>query len=254
MTNKAKEGAGNGEAQARQLLTFNVGEQLFGVEIHVIKEIIQFGTVTRVPMVPNYIRGVLNLRGAVVPVVDLLARFGNAAAVPGKRACIVIIEVAQEGARQDVGILVDSVSEVLDVDAGNIEPPPLTHVPRTKRGVISYAARDIGERLAARALVAFTQSGDTVRRLARLHTPLPLLAFTALPEVRSQLALTWGTETFLVPMMDSTDSMIRQVDESLLELGRYKRGDLVVIVAGAPPGTVGSTNLIQVHRIGADDL
>lgn len=116
--------AAEGSPQARQLLTFNVGEQLFGVEIHVIKEIIQYGAVTRVPMVPAYIRGVLNLRGAVVPVVDLLARFGNTAAVPGKRACTVIIEVAQEGMRQDVGILVDSVSEVLEVDAANIEPAP----------------------------------------------------------------------------------------------------------------------------------
>jgi pyruvate kinase len=139
------------------------------------------------------------------------------------------------------------------VEENSTVAPPLTHVPRTKRGVISYAARDIGERLDAKALVAFTQSGDTVRRLARLHTPLPLLAFTALPEVRSQLALTWGTETFIVPHMETTDTMIRQVDKSLLELGRYKRGDLVVIVAGAPPGTVGSTNLIHVHRIGEDD-
>ncbi|MET0899158.1 MAG: pyruvate kinase [Mycobacterium sp.] len=139
------------------------------------------------------------------------------------------------------------------VEENSTAAPPLTHVPRTKRGVISYAARDIGERLDAKALVAFTQSGDTVRRLARLHTPLPLLAFTALPEVRSQLALTWGTETFIVPHIDTTDGMIRQVDQSLLELGRYKRGDLVVIVAGAPPGTVGSTNLIHVHRIGEDD-
>ncbi|WP_197383148.1 pyruvate kinase [Mycolicibacterium mengxianglii] len=139
------------------------------------------------------------------------------------------------------------------VEENSTAAPPLTHVPRTKRGVISYAARDIGERLDAKALVAFTQSGDTVRRLARLHTPLPLLAFTALPEVRSQLALTWGTETFIVPHIATTDGMIRQVDHSLLELGRYKRGDLVVIVAGAPPGTVGSTNLIHVHRIGEDD-
>ena len=131
--------------------------------------------------------------------------------------------------------------------------PPLTHVPRTKRGVISYAARDIGERLDAKALVAFTESGDTVRRLARLHTPLPLLAFTALPEVRSQLALTWGTETFINGHMSSTDDMIRFADRELLMMGRYKRGDLVVIVAGAPPGTVGSTNLIHVHRIGEDD-
>ncbi|KJX75228.1 pyruvate kinase [Mycobacterium lepromatosis] len=143
---------------------------------------------------------------------------------------------------------------VCAVEENSTAAPPLTHVPRTKRGVISYAARDIGERLDAKALVAFTQSGDTVRRLARLHTPLPLLAFTAWPEVRSQLAMTWGTETFLVPKMLSTDGMIRQVDRSLLELGRYKRGDLVVIVAGTPPGTVGSTNLIHVHRIGEDDV
>ncbi|KAA0084207.1 pyruvate kinase [Mycolicibacterium sp. P9-64] len=142
---------------------------------------------------------------------------------------------------------------VTAVEDNSTAAPPLTHVPRTKRGVISYAARDIGERLDAKALVAFTQSGDTLRRLARLHTPLPLLAFTPLPEVRSQLALTWGTETFIVPHIDTTDGMIRQVDESLLGLGRYKRGDLVVIVAGAPPGTVGSTNMIHVHRIGEDD-
>lgn len=131
--------------------------------------------------------------------------------------------------------------------------PPLTHVPRTKRGVISYAARDIGERLNAKALVAFTQSGDTVRRLARLHTPLPLLAFTPVSEVRSQLSLTWGVETFLVPRVESTDKMISQVDESMLSIGRYKKGDLVVIVAGSPPGTVGSTNLIRVHRLGEED-
>ncbi|WP_194820279.1 pyruvate kinase [Nocardia sp. XZ_19_385] len=139
------------------------------------------------------------------------------------------------------------------VEAESTQVPPLTHVPRTKRGVISYAARDIGERLNAKALVAFTQSGDTVRRLARLHTPLPLLAFTPLPEVRSQLSLTWGTETFIVPTVDSTDAMIHQVDVALLSLGRYQKGDLVVIVAGSPPGTVGSTNLIHVHRIGEED-
>ncbi|PBC49187.1 pyruvate kinase [Rhodococcus sp. ACS1] len=139
------------------------------------------------------------------------------------------------------------------VENESTQVPPLTHVPRTKRGVISYAARDIGERLDAKALVAFTQSGDTVRRLARLHTPLPLLAFTPLPEVRSQLSLTWGTETFIVDPVDSTDAMVRQVDNALLGLGRYQKGELVVIVAGSPPGTVGSTNLIHVHRIGEDD-
>jgi pyruvate kinase len=135
----------------------------------------------------------------------------------------------------------------------SVSAPPLTHTPRTKAGVISYAARDIGERLDARALVAFTSSGDTVRRLARLHSPLPLLAFVTIPELRSRLALTWGTETFIVPATDSTDDMIRQVDQALLALARYQRGDLVIIVAGAPPGTVGSTNLIHVHRIGEND-
>jgi pyruvate kinase len=139
------------------------------------------------------------------------------------------------------------------VEAGSATPPPLSHVPRTKRGVISYAARDIGERLNAKALVAFTQSGDTVRRLARLHTRLPLLAFTPEESVRSQLALTWGTETFLVPKVDTTDQMVRQVDQAMLSLGRYQRGDMVVIVAGSPPGTVGSTNLIRVHRLGEED-
>jgi pyruvate kinase len=139
------------------------------------------------------------------------------------------------------------------MEEGAPEPPPLTHVPRTKRGVISYAARDIGERLDAKALIAFTSSGDTVRRLSRLHCKLPLLAFVTAPEIRSQLALTWGTETFVVPEAGSTDDMIRQVDHALLHMGRYQRGDLVVIVAGAPPGTIGSTNLIHIHRIGEND-
>jgi pyruvate kinase len=139
------------------------------------------------------------------------------------------------------------------VEEGSSEPPPLTHVPRTKRGVISYAARDIGERLDARALVAFTQSGDTVKRLARLHSHLPLLAFTTEPDVRSQLALTWGAETFVVGPRTNTDDMIRQVDAELLGMGRFERGDLVIIVAGAPPGTIGSTNLIHIHRIGEND-
>ncbi|GGG11621.1 pyruvate kinase [Rhodococcoides trifolii] len=143
------------------------------------------------------------------------------------------------------------IVETVETDGDAV--PALSHTPRTKRGVISYAARDIGERLDAKALVAFTQSGDTVRRMARLHSRLPLLAFTSIPEVRSQLALTWGTETFLVPFVDTTDGMVREVDKSLLELERYNRGDQVVIVAGAPPGTVGSTNLITVHRLGEED-
>jgi pyruvate kinase len=146
------------------------------------------------------------------------------------------------------------IVEAVEVGSPNVPPLKLNYVPRTKRGVLSYAARDIGERLGAKALVAFTQSGDTVRRLARLHTHLPLLAFTPEPPVRSQLALTWGTETFLVPRVETTDAMVRLVDQAMLSIGRYQPGDLVVIVAGSPPATVGSTNLIRVHRLGEEDL
>ena len=139
------------------------------------------------------------------------------------------------------------------VEAGPANVPPLNHVPRTQRGVLSFAARDIGERLSARALVAFSVSGDTVRRLARLHTRLPLLAFTPRPETRSQLAMSWGVETFLVDYVTSTDAMVRQVDNAILSIGRFNKGDIVVIVAGSPPGVAGATNLIRVHRLGEED-
>lgn len=149
---------------------------------------------------------------------------------------------------------VRTMAQIIEaVEDGPVNVPPLNHVPRTKRGVLSYAARDIGERLSARALVAFTQSGDTVRRLARLHTRLPLLAFTPMPEVRSQLALSWGVETFLVDSVESTDAMVRQVDHAMLSIERFQPGDLVIIVAGSPPSTVGSTNFIRVHRLGEED-
>ena len=132
--------------------------------------------------------------------------------------------------------------------------PDLTHVPRTKRGVISYAARDIGERLNAQALVAFTSSGDTARRVARLHSHPPLLVFTPDPAVRSQLALTWGAETFLTPRVRTTDDMMKAVDEALLAMPEYSRGDMMVVVAGTPPGNTGNTNLIHVHMLGEDVL
>jgi pyruvate kinase len=149
---------------------------------------------------------------------------------------------------------VRTMAQIIEaVEAGPATVPPLNHVPRTQRGVLSFAARDIGERLSARALVAFSVSGDTVRRLARLHTRLPLLAFTPRAEVRSQLAMSWGVETFLVDYVTSTDAMVRQVDNAILSIGRFKAGDIVVIVAGSPPGHSGSTNLIRVHRLGEED-
>lgn len=130
--------------------------------------------------------------------------------------------------------------------------PPLSHVPRTKRGVISYSARDIAERLNARALVCFTTSGDTARRVARLHSHLPLLVFTPNQEVRSQLALTWGTETFLSPKVSSTDDMLTVLDKALLAMDDYHRDDMMVVVAGSPPGVSGNTNMIHVHLLGED--
>ncbi|MDQ1617941.1 MAG: pyruvate kinase [Actinomycetota bacterium] len=128
--------------------------------------------------------------------------------------------------------------------------PPLAGTPRTKSGAITRAAADVGAILGARYLVAFTQTGDSARRMSRLRSPIPLLAFTPVQAVRSQLALSWGVETFLTPMVTHTDDMVRQVDRLLLEVGRAQRGDLVVIVAGSPPGLKGSTNALRVHRIG----
>ncbi|OII62439.1 pyruvate kinase [Streptomyces sp. CC53] len=130
--------------------------------------------------------------------------------------------------------------------------PPLTErsKPRTQGGAVARAAAEIGDFLGAKFLVAFTQSGDTARRLSRYRSPIPLLAFTPDPATRSQLNLTWGVETFLGPHVESTDAMVAQVDEHLLEIGRCRPGDIVVITAGSPPGVSGSTNLVRVHRIG----
>ncbi len=122
--------------------------------------------------------------------------------------------------------------------------------PRTRGGVIAKAAAEVGDRVGAKFLVAFTQSGDSARRLARYRGKIQVLAFTPEPIVRSQLSLTWGVETFLTAAVEHTDEMVRQVDEQLLRIGRVKEGDLVVIIAGSPPGIPGSTNALRIHRMG----
>src|SRR5689334_4865863 len=122
--------------------------------------------------------------------------------------------------------------------------------PQTTGGAIARAAGEVGAAVGARALVAFTMTGDTARRLARCRSPIPLLAFTTEAATRSQLALTWGAETFLVPAVAHTDDMVRQVEAALRDVGRCTPGDLVVLVAGSPPGTPGRTNALRVHRIG----
>jgi pyruvate kinase len=140
---------------------------------------------------------------------------------------------------------------VRTTEAGDIRVPRLGHDPKTRGGAITQAASNIARAVNARALVAFSQTGDTVRRLARLHCELPLLAFTPDDLVRNQLTLSWGVETFLVDYVEHTDAMFRQVDHALLGLGRGLPGDLVVVVAGTPANTPGSTNTLRIHQLGS---
>ncbi|MGY1746165.1 pyruvate kinase [Blastococcus sp. SYSU D00695] len=148
---------------------------------------------------------------------------------------------------------VRTMDRIIDaVESDSVRAPELVRVSRSRAGAIVRAARDISETLGVKALATFTQTGETARRLAALHPRQPLLAFTVDARVRSQLALSWGVETFLVPAVQHTDDMVRQVDFSLLAIGRLKEGDRVVVVAGSPPNTVGSTNLIRVHEVGTD--
>jgi pyruvate kinase len=133
--------------------------------------------------------------------------------------------------------------------------PPLTerNKPRTQGGAVARAAAEMGDFLNAKFLVAFTQSGDTARRLSRYRSPIPVLAFTPEPATRSQLNLTWGVETFLGPVVQTTDAIVDHVDEQLLRIGRCQKGDVVIITAGSPPGVAGTTNMVRVHHIGEDD-
>src|SRR6476646_2197487 len=127
---------------------------------------------------------------------------------------------------------------------------PLVTRPNSKGGAVTAAAAEIGELLGCKYLITFTTSGDSTRRLSRVRPRIPMLAFTPNQWTRSQLALTWGVETFLVDDARHTDEMAMQVDEVLLAAGRVVEGDNVVIVAGSPPGIPGSTNALRVHRIG----
>jgi purine-binding chemotaxis protein CheW len=107
-----------------QYLSFRLGDETFGLGILAVREIIEYGGMTDVPMMPPCVRGVINLRGAVVPVLDLAARFGRAPATIGRRSCIVIVESGMPLEQQVLGLLVDAVHAVLDIDPGQIEPPP----------------------------------------------------------------------------------------------------------------------------------
>lgn len=131
---------------------------------------------------------------------------------------------------------------------------PLGSVPSTRGGAITRAAAEIGERIGVKYLVTFTQSGDSARRMSRLRAPIPLLAFTPEEDVRNRLSLSWGVQTYQVPRVDDTDSMVSQVDHTLRANGLAEVGDYVVVVAGTPVGVVGSTNTVVVHKIGDEEL
>ncbi|GIE35028.1 pyruvate kinase [Actinoplanes italicus] len=139
---------------------------------------------------------------------------------------------------------------VTTTEAGGMGVPRLQHDPRTHGGALTVAASQIARNIGAKALVAFSQTGDTVKRLSRLHCDLPLYAFTPVAEVRNTLALSWGVETFLTDFVEHTDDMFRQVDAKMLGLGLAKPGDYVVVVAGSPPNAPGSTNTLRVHQLG----
>ncbi|HMM75872.1 MAG TPA: chemotaxis protein CheW [Gammaproteobacteria bacterium] len=107
-----------------QYLTFRLGDETFAIGILAVKEILEYGLVTAVPMMPSFVRGVINLRGRVVPVVDLSLRFGGTRSESTRRTCIIILEVGPEAERQDVGVVVDAVSQVLEISPADVEPAP----------------------------------------------------------------------------------------------------------------------------------
>jgi len=122
--------------------------------------------------------------------------------------------------------------------------------PRTQGGAVARAACELGDFLGARALVAFTKSGDTARRLSRYRSPIPVLAFTPDVATRNQLTLSWGVETFVTPQVDNTDAMVNQVDDEVRRLGGYQDGDTLIVTAGSPPGVAGTTNMVRVNHLG----
>lgn len=127
---------------------------------------------------------------------------------------------------------------------------PIKTAPRSKGGAITKAATEVGAIVDAKYLVAFTQSGDSARRMSRMRSPIPILAMT--PEIGTfnRLALSWGVESMLTPIVGATDEMVKLVDSVLIDSKRAHIGDNVMIVAGSPPGIPGSTNAMRVHRVG----
>jgi pyruvate kinase len=128
--------------------------------------------------------------------------------------------------------------------------PALGTKPHTHSGAVALAGVEIAELLGSKYICVFTESGDTLRRVSRLRSSIPVLAFTPSETMRNRISLVWGANTFLVEPVKHTDEMFHQVDELILGAGLAKIGDEVVVIAGTPPGIPGSTNSLRVHKVG----
>ncbi|MCS5733287.1 pyruvate kinase [Herbiconiux daphne] len=129
--------------------------------------------------------------------------------------------------------------------------PALGTKPRTQGGAVTLAAAEVGDFVGAKFLCVFTESGDSVRRMTRLRSTIPILGFTPLPGIRNRMALSWGVQSYLVARVTHTDELMVQVDDVLLGLGRAQIGDKVIVISGSPPGISGTTNDMRVHIIGS---
>lgn len=127
---------------------------------------------------------------------------------------------------------------------------PLGANPRTQGGALTVAAADVAEFIGVKYICVFTESGDTVRRFSRLRKPIPIIGFTPSRAIRRRMELTWGARSYEVPRVFSTDEMFEQVDRVLLDASRIEVGEKVLIIAGSPPGVIGSTNTLRIHRMG----
>jgi pyruvate kinase len=153
-----------------------------------------------------------------------------------------------EFAIQAVQTMARIIERTEELGLGRIRP--LTNNPRTKGGAITRAAAEVGETLGAKFLVTFTQSGDSARRISRLRSVIPIIAITPDLGTYNRLALTWGVESLITPMVKHTDEMVLQADKMLIDGKRAQIGESVMIVAGSPPGIPGSTNAMRVHIVG----
>lgn len=147
---------------------------------------------------------------------------------------------------------VETMARIIEaVESKGIEKiPPLMRMPWTRNGVLSQIAVETGERLGCKYLVAYTSSGDTARRMARMRSRIPILALTPQKDTRNCLAFSWGVQVNTVDQVEHTDEMVAQIDHLLRERKIAEDGDRVVIVSGVPFGRSGSTNSIRVHKMG----